>query len=82
MINGTFPILRSEYFSSRLDPLDAFDGFCPRWIIPQTRMVNANDVNHDTIATNTLLTIDSKCEIYVGVGLNSWPPAILEQNDV
>ena len=29
-----------------------------------------------------MLIVDSLQEIYVGVGLNNWPPVILERNDV
>ena len=81
MINDTFPILRTEYFASRLSDLDKFAGFCPRWIIPQTRMVSVEDVGRTKVATNNMIILDSKLEIKVGVGLNSWPPVILEKGD-
>ena len=43
MINGSVSILRTDYFTSRLNDLDHFYGFSPRWIIPQTRMVKKTD---------------------------------------
>ena len=51
MINNTFPILRTNYFSERLNDLEYFDGFSPRWIIPQTRMVKSTDVDHLKVVT-------------------------------
>ena len=45
-------------------------------------MVAADDTNRTTIATQTMLIIDSKLEIKIGVGLNSWPPVILNRGDV
>ena len=45
-------------------------------------MVAGDDHKRSTIATQTMLIIDSKKEINVGVGLNSWPNVILEKNDV
>ena len=59
LINNTIPILRTDYFTSRLNNLDNFDGFSPRWIFPQTRMVKATDVEHEKVATQTMLIIDS-----------------------
>jgi hypothetical protein len=51
MINDSFPILRTDYFTSRLNDLDHFYGFSPRWIIPQARMVNATDIERKKVAT-------------------------------
>ena len=82
LINGTFPVLRSRYFSTRLAGLEHFDGFCPRWIIPQTRMVASTDITHERVATQTLLIIDSAAEVKVGVGLNTWPPLVLGRSEV
>ena len=82
MINNTFPILRTPYFTDRLDTLDHFDGFSPRWIFPQTRMVAMDDHSRHTIATQNMLIIDSKREIYMGVGLNTWPPVELGRDEV
>lgn len=82
LINDTFPILRTDYFTSKLNNLDNFDGFSPRWIFPQTRMVKATDHDHEKVATQTMLIIDSLEEIKIGVGLNSWPPAILEKKEI
>ena len=33
-INNSVSILRTDYFTSKLDVLDDFAGFCPRWILP------------------------------------------------
>ena len=65
VVNKTFPILRTQYFRSRLADLPHFDGFSPRWILPQIRMVKTDDHAHEKIATLNMLTIDSKNEIKI-----------------
>ena len=82
MINGAIPILRTDYFTRRLNALDHFYGFSPRWIIPQARMVAKNDTAREKVATQTMLVVNSLEEIRIGVGLNSWPPVILGDSDV
>jgi hypothetical protein len=81
-INKTLSILRTDYFTSKLDDLEDFAGFCPRWLIPQTRMVADEDHNKTRVATQTMLIIDSAKETKVGVGLNSWPPTLLKEREV
>ena len=82
MVNGTVPIMRTDYFTQRLSNLDDFDGFAPRWIFPQTRMVLPGDISHTHVATQTMLIIDTKREIKIGVGLNSWPNMILNRGEM
>ena len=81
-INNSISILRTDYFTAKLYDLENFAGFCPRWILPQTRMVAEEDHNKTRIATQTMLIIDSAKETKVGVGLNSWPPTLLKRGEV
>ena len=45
-------------------------------------MVNATDIEREKVATQTMLLVNSREEIKIGVGLNSWPPVLLEADDV
>jgi hypothetical protein len=45
-------------------------------------MVKATDAEHVKVATQTMLIVDSQLEIKIGVGLNSWPPAILGRDEI
>ena len=45
-------------------------------------MVAMDDHSRHTIATQNMLIIDSKREIYMGVGLNTWPPVELGRDEV
>jgi hypothetical protein len=34
VVNGSLPFMRTDYFLEKLDGLEHFDGFSPRWIFP------------------------------------------------
>ena len=45
-------------------------------------MTRVDDVSKSAIATQNMLVIDSKLEIKIGVGLNSFPPTILNRGEL
>ena len=45
-------------------------------------MVIPGDIHHTRAATQTMLIIDSKHEIYLGIGLNTWENVILNRGEV
>ena len=71
-------LIRTKYFSERLEDMDNFYGFFPRTYLPQSKLYNADT----SISTKvTLFFIDSRQEIKVGVGLN-FPPVALDKDQI
>ena len=58
-----------------------FDGFCPRWILPESKIKAVDSNGNENVATQTLLLIDSTLENKVGVGLNNWPVVYLDDGE-
>ena len=51
IVNGTVPFMRTEYFMNKLQDLEHFDGFSPRWILPNSKMQATNSSINDNIST-------------------------------
>ena len=78
LVNNTFPIMRARYFQEKLEDLDDFDGFAPRWILPRTQIHSPeNGLN----ATQIMIILDTAWEVKVGVAPN-FPPTILGSQEI
>ena len=78
-IYGDNYILKADYFSEKLSPLEEFSGFFPRIFVPTTNMVSKNAPN--IISHQTLAIIDTAKEIEVGVGYE-WYPLVVGSDQI
>ena len=70
--------MKTRYFQDRLQDLDAFEGFVPRWILPRSTINSPwNGLN----ATQITLLLDTAWEVKVGVAPN-FPPTVLGPHDI
>ena len=76
---GDRKILKSDYYSEKLSPLEEFAGFFPRTFVPATNMVS--DAAPGIISHQTLAIIDTAKEIEVGVGYE-WVPLVVGDNQI
>jgi len=79
-------LVNTPYFMERLEPLQesTFQGFSPRWYLPQTRLYADIEIEGKTervFQTQTLGIIDTQNEIEIGIGYN-WPPVVLGENQI
>ena len=80
--SNSLAFARTNYYTSKLNGLDDFDGFFPRLFIPNSRIYKKNEGTDEyTYVTQTLFWIDSTNEIKVGVGLD-FPPIPLGLGDI
>ena len=70
--------MRTRYFQDRLQDLEDFDGFLPRWILPRTTIYSPwNGLD----ATQMLMITDSAWEVKIGVA-PQFPPNLLGVADI
>ena len=76
--NTQMAFARTDYYYKHLDDMPDFQGFFPRTYLPQTKLYRSLDNSWEKV---TLFFIDSKQEIFTGVGLN-FPVCRLYERDM
>lgn len=74
--NYSFPLLKYSYYNQRLQNLSGFDGFAPRTLWPDIKIMANNQTS-----TNVLLVINTTHEVNIGLGPD-FPPIILGKDEV